>query len=140
MSEHTKEDKQDMLSRLKLMAENPDLDWDFSGNDTNALRYAIECIEELEAVRETQMRHNDDLLAIRAKEPLENNCNFNRVGIKHIEMCVRNVLHKARNKEVHDHMMLAVRHLEDARMRLGKAIQYSGDGVSCYDKGEKPQS
>lgn len=30
--------------------------------------------------------------------------------------------------------MLAVRHLEDARMRLGKVIQYSGDGVSIYDK------
>lgn len=31
-------------------------------------------------------------------------------------------------------VMLAVRHLEDARMRIGKVIQYSGDGVSCYDK------
>jgi hypothetical protein len=30
--------------------------------------------------------------------------------------------------------MLAVRHIEDARMRLGKVIQYHGDGVSCYDK------
>ena len=30
--------------------------------------------------------------------------------------------------------MLAVRHLEDARLRLGKVIQYSGDGVSIYDK------
>jgi hypothetical protein len=30
--------------------------------------------------------------------------------------------------------MLAVRHIEDARMRLGKVIQYNGDGVSCYDK------
>lgn len=30
--------------------------------------------------------------------------------------------------------MLAVRHIEDARMRLGKVIQYNGTGVSCYDK------
>ena len=30
--------------------------------------------------------------------------------------------------------MLAVRHIEDARMRLGKVIQYNSDGVSCYDK------
>lgn len=30
--------------------------------------------------------------------------------------------------------MLAVRAIEDARMRLGKVIQYGGDGVSCYDK------
>lgn len=30
--------------------------------------------------------------------------------------------------------MLAVRHLEDARMRLGKVLQYSRDGVSIYDQ------
>jgi hypothetical protein len=38
----------------------------------------------------------------------------------------------------HDEMkaqiMLAVRHLEDARMRLGKVCQYAGDGVSIFDK------
>jgi hypothetical protein len=31
-------------------------------------------------------------------------------------------------------MMLAIRHLEDARMRLGKAMQHTGSGVSIYDK------
>ena len=36
--------------------------------------------------------------------------------------------------EMKANIMLAVRHLEDARMRIGKAIQYSGDGVSIYDK------
>ena len=30
--------------------------------------------------------------------------------------------------------MLAVRHIEDARMRLGKVLQYARDGVSSYDK------
>jgi hypothetical protein len=30
--------------------------------------------------------------------------------------------------------MLAVRALEEARMRLGKVLQYAGDGVSIYDK------
>lgn len=30
--------------------------------------------------------------------------------------------------------LLAVRHIEDARMRLGKVIQYSRDGVSIYDQ------
>jgi len=30
--------------------------------------------------------------------------------------------------------MLAVRHLEDARMRLGKVLQYARDGVSIFDK------
>lgn len=29
---------------------------------------------------------------------------------------------------------LAFRHLKDTRMRIGKVIQYSGDGVSVYDK------
>lgn len=36
--------------------------------------------------------------------------------------------------EVIANIMLSIRHIEDARMRLGKAIQYSGDGVSIYDK------
>lgn len=30
--------------------------------------------------------------------------------------------------------MLAVRHIEDARMRLGKVCQYADDGVSILDK------
>ncbi len=35
--------------------------------------------------------------------------------------------------------MLAVRHLEDARMRMGKVIQYAvGGGVSCWDSDRKP--
>jgi hypothetical protein len=33
--------------------------------------------------------------------------------------------------------MLAVRHIEDARMRCGKVLQFSGDGVSIYDKAGK---
>ena len=36
--------------------------------------------------------------------------------------------------EMKDQIMLAVRHLEDARMRLGKVCQYAGDGVSILDK------
>ncbi len=36
--------------------------------------------------------------------------------------------------EVKANMMIAVRYLEDARMRLGKAIQYHHDGVSILDK------
>ena len=36
--------------------------------------------------------------------------------------------------------MLAVRHLEDARMRLGKVIQYGRDGgVSIYDQMKQSQ-
>ena len=29
---------------------------------------------------------------------------------------------------------LAMRHIEDARMRYGKVLQYLGDGVSKFDK------
>lgn len=33
---------------------------------------------------------------------------------------------------------LALRHVEDARMRLGKVLQYGRDGVSIYDRSEAP--
>lgn len=36
--------------------------------------------------------------------------------------------------EMKANLMLAVRHLEDARMRLGKVLQYARDGVSSYDR------
>jgi hypothetical protein len=36
--------------------------------------------------------------------------------------------------EVRANIMLAYRHLEDARMRLGKVIQAADGGVSVYDK------
>jgi hypothetical protein len=34
--------------------------------------------------------------------------------------------------------MLAVRHIEDARMRVGKILQYADDGVSILDKQVAP--
>lgn len=39
--------------------------------------------------------------------------------------------------EVFANLKLAYRHLEDARMRLGKAIQARDGGVSCYDVPEQ---
>jgi hypothetical protein len=42
------------------------------------------------------------------------------------------------NPEVSANIMISIRHLEDARMRLGKALQYLGDGVSVYDNQKKP--
>lgn len=36
--------------------------------------------------------------------------------------------------EVIAQSILALRHIEDARMRYGKVIQYSQDWVSIYDK------
>jgi len=41
---------------------------------------------------------------------------------------------RGQHQEVHEHINLAIRHIEDARMRLGKVCQYAGDGVSCFDK------
>ncbi len=38
--------------------------------------------------------------------------------------------------EMRDHQMLAVRAIEDARMRIGKVLQHARDGVSIYDAGE----
>jgi len=43
------------------------------------------------------------------------------------------------HQEMKANIMLAYRHLEDARMRLGKVQQYNEDGISCYDKGEQPK-
>ncbi len=72
-------------------------------------------------------------------------CNDLRRECKRLEGAVRD-LHNfgwpyegqpkflGQHDEMKAHLMLAVRHLEDARMRLGKAIQYSGDGVSIFDK------
>lgn len=35
--------------------------------------------------------------------------------------------------EANANVMLAVRHIEDARMRLGKVIQHCRDGISAFD-------
>ena len=66
---------------------------------------------------------------------LEECCNEMRAGIKRLEMEARAIVTSDDLKgEQKAQAMLAVRHLEDARMRLGKVIQYNGTGVSCYDK------
>lgn len=35
--------------------------------------------------------------------------------------------------EITDSTKMAIRHIEDARMRIGKVLQYARDGVSCFD-------
>lgn len=42
----------------------------------------------------------------------------------------------SQHREMEENIMLAVRHQEDVRMRLGKVRQWAEDGVSCYDKRE----
>ena len=41
---------------------------------------------------------------------------------------------RGQHGEMKDQTMLAVRHIEDARMRCGKILQYADDGVSILDK------
>ena len=74
----------------------------------------------------------------------EEQCNDLRAECKATEKKVRELMNSdtfrieqaftGQHGEMKANIMLAVRHLEDARMRLGKAIQYAGDGVSCFDK------
>ena len=67
-----------------------------------------------------------------------------RTQCKTIEKVVRNLMNHpefkheqvyvGQHSEMKSQIMLSVRHLEDARMRLGKVCQYAGDGVSIFDK------
>ncbi len=41
--------------------------------------------------------------------------------------------------EMKANVMLTYRHLEDARMRIGKILQAAGDGVSILDKPQQQQ-
>lgn len=75
---------------------------------------------------------------------LENLCNEMRAECKELEKRTRALMEHRRFKseqsylnqhsEMKANVMLAVRHLEDARMRFGKVLQYASDGVSIYDK------
>ena len=71
---------------------------------------------------------------------LEAQCNDLRAQALAIERITRAlVTEKVVAGEAAAQAMLAVRHLEDARMRLGKVIQHTaGGGVSCWDSGRKP--
>lgn len=79
-----------------------------------------------------------------ADRHLEALCLDLRLQLKGIEQSIRTIKeHSAiaqpneypgQRGEMIAQSMLAVRHIEDARMRLGKVIQYGHDGVSVYDK------
>ena len=79
---------------------------------------------------------------------VKDTCDTLRAEILAIEKRVREIReHSAlrgeqafrwQHDEVVANAMLAVRHLEDARMRLGKVIQYARDGVSVFDKPGAP--
>ena len=76
---------------------------------------------------------------------VEEICNQTRGELKRVEVLCRMIKdpnHLGQHSEPypgqHGEMiaqsMLAVRALEEARMRLGKVLQYAGDGISIYDK------
>lgn len=79
------------------------------------------------------------------EEPsLEERCRDFRIQIKDIgdnvkwlmgdHLFVGSQLHPNQHSEMKANIMLAYRHLEDARMRIGKVLQAAGDGVSILDK------
>lgn len=78
------------------------------------------------------------------KPTIEEIANQTRDDLKKIEKRLRRSLTSSRysgeqafsyqHGEMKAQTMLAVRHLEDARMRCGKILQYADDGVSIYDK------
>lgn len=71
---------------------------------------------------------------------LEDACNRMRAQALDLEHYTRAlVTEKKVSGEAAAQAMLAVRHFEDARMRLGKVIQHTaGGGVSCWDSERKP--
>ena len=46
----------------------------------------------------------------------------------------RQEMYSGQHGEMKANIMLTYRHLEDARMRIGKILQAAGDGVSILDK------
>ena len=52
-----------------------------------------------------------------------------------LKSCNANAKYETANRsEVLANIMLVYRHLEDARMRLGKVLQANDSGISIYDK------
>ncbi len=64
---------------------------------------------------------------------------INAEGVRLLELKCNKVLdgeqgYVGQHSEMAANIMLAYRHLEDARMRIGKILQAAGDGVSILDK------
>lgn len=84
--------------------------------------------------------------AVTPEGRLKQLCDDLRAQLLGIEQFVRSIKDHAAIKQPdtfpgqHGEMiaqsMLAVRHIEDARMRLGKVLQYGRDGVSIFDRPE----
>ena len=67
-------------------------------------------------------------------------CEGFRRQLKPITENLRYLISEEDRPEVAANLMLAYRHLEDASMRLGKAIQVLDGGISVYDKTQVPDA
>lgn len=96
---------------------------------------------------EAQMSPEEQIYADKKKEDeriLKVFCDQMRESLRRGEVEVRAIkdmpamtyadAYKGQHGEMIAQSMLAVRALEEARMRLGKVLQYAGDGISIYDK------
>lgn len=79
------------------------------------------------------------------EESIRDLCDRLRAKLKELEVSARGIkehsdfksteqAYPGQHGEMIAQSMLAVRAIEEARMRLGKVLQYAGDGVSIYDK------
>jgi len=81
---------------------------------------------------------------------IKHTCNWAREQLKNLEKTLRNLENHSEIKVIQNDQAypgqlgemlaqakLAIRAIEDARMRCGKVLQYMGDGVSIYDKVNK---
>jgi hypothetical protein len=77
-------------------------------------------------------------------DKMEDTCESYRIQIKDIGEAVKRLMDHSifkgeemfndQHSEMKANIMLSYRHLEDARMRLGKVMQQIQGGVSKYDK------
>ena len=94
--------------------------------------------EQCNDLRADCKRIEDACRGLKTTETATGLCCLWQMTPKEIEEARHNPKPEPISPEVAANLMLAVRHLEDARMRLGKAIQYSGNGASKYDIGGTP--
>ncbi len=89
----------------------------------------------------------EDTVAECTEDALKQRCDRYRYEILEIATAVKSLMklsdfdivketYDGQHGEMKANIMLSYRHLEDARMRIGKILQAADDGVSILDKGE----
>jgi hypothetical protein len=131
------EDREEyVVNEKEAVNEWPASDWEVN-------KFADPAIEAAAAL--TKRQPGDTLQTGRAQQaPLSESARLLREEALGLEKRTRNLMRHnmfdkpqsyfGQHDEVRAQLTLAVRAFEDARMRLGKALQYAGDGVSVYDR------